>query len=409
MRKFFKIILPVLVLAIGFTIFRGLQATRPEQPPPEIRERVWRVAVTAAEPRDLAPELTLYGRVQTPDLLRIAASAQARVAAVPVRDGERVAAGDLLVQLDERDLLPPLRRVEAEIAELEAEIESERNRRETDRLALVEEEKLLAIARNALARANRLESQRLASDAEVDAAEETLARQALAVSAREMTINDHPARLAALEARLQQATQERATLALDYERSRVEAPYDGIVTGVEVTVGDQVGRDDVLLRLYSLDSIEIRARIPAPYSPEVRQALANGPLEAHIERGGEQIALRLVRLAGQAHPSGVDGIFVIDGRTDALRLGQLVTIRLELVARSDVVVLPFAAVYDGQRIYELVDGRMLGVRVETLGSVRKADGTDGLLVRSPEIAAGDSIIVTHMPNAVEGLRVEAVD
>jgi hypothetical protein len=29
-------------------------------------------------------------------------------------------------------------------------------------------------------------------------------------------------------------------------------------------------------------------------------------------------------------------------------------------------------------------------------------------VRSPELVAGDRIVVTHMPNAIDGLRVDAI-
>jgi HlyD family secretion protein len=54
-------------------------------------------------------------------------------------------------------------------------------------------------------------------------------------------------------------------LELEYERATIIAPYDGIVSGVEVTVGDQVSKGAILLHLYALDSLQVRARIPAPY------------------------------------------------------------------------------------------------------------------------------------------------
>ncbi|NBC13421.1 MAG: biotin/lipoyl-binding protein, partial [Gammaproteobacteria bacterium] len=128
MRTAFKILLPILVVAIGIGAFRVLKSTKPEQTPPEVQERVWRVDVERAVPQRLAPELTLYGRVETPDLLRATASASAWVTDVAVRDGELVAEGDVLVRLDERDFLPRIEQAKAQIAELEAEIESERNR-----------------------------------------------------------------------------------------------------------------------------------------------------------------------------------------------------------------------------------------------------------------------------------------
>jgi HlyD family secretion protein len=65
-----------------------LKATKPEQAQPQVEERVWRVEVEPIRAARLAPELELYGRVETPDLLRAAASAAAWVTEVAVRDGD---------------------------------------------------------------------------------------------------------------------------------------------------------------------------------------------------------------------------------------------------------------------------------------------------------------------------------
>jgi RND family efflux transporter MFP subunit len=407
--RLLKLLLPLVLLAGGFAAFKALQATRPEGPVAEVGERVWRVEVAPIELRARAPELVLYGRVQTAELLRVAASAQARVAEVPVRDGERVSAGALLVQLDERDLRPRREQVEAEIAGLHAQIASEDNRVETDRRALVEEQKLVALARDAVARAQRLKTQRVAAEADLDAAEETLARQSLALANREMAIADHGARRQALEARLQSAEARLAEVGLELERARVLAPFDGIVAGVEVTAGDQVKRDEVLLRFYALDRLEIRARIPAPYQDEVAAALAAGQsLGALVEVAGRPLPLRLARIAGQGEASGVDGFFAVEADPSALRLGQMLKVRLTRPERPDTVAVPFAAVYGGERVYRLEDGRMRGVAVEVLGGVSNGAGGEELLVRSPGLAAGDLIVVTPLPNAVDGLRVEAV-
>ena len=409
MRRLVQILLPLLLLAGGFAAFKALQATRPERPVAEVGERAWRVEVARIEPQARAPELVLYGRVETAELLRVAASAPARIADVPVRDGERVSAGALLVLLDERDLLPRRQQAEAEVAELQAQLASEDNRLAADRQALIEEQKLVALARDAVVRAQRLKTQRVAADADLDAAEEALARQSLAVSTREMAIADHGARRQALEARLKRAEARLAEVELELERARALAPFDGIVAGVEVTAGDQVKRDEVLLRFYALDRLEVRARIPAPYQDEVSAALAEGQvLAAEAEVAGRPIRLRLARIAGQGEASGVDGFFALEGDPSMLRLGQMLPLRLTRPERPDTVAVPYAAVYGGGRIYRLEDGRMRGVAVEVLGGVRNGSDSEDLLVRSPALRAGDLIVVTPLPNAVDGLRVEAV-
>jgi RND family efflux transporter MFP subunit len=295
------------------------------------------------------------------------------------------------------------------VAELRAQILSEENRFESDRKALEQEQTLLAIAGDGLQRAQRLTKQRVGSETDLDLAEETLARQALAVSNRRMSIDEHPARLQALEARLQSARARLADIELDLERAMVKAPFDGVVAGVEVTVGDQVKQDAVLLRLYAADRLEVRARIPAPYQAEIRAALDSGALlRATADLGGVEVPLRLDRVAGEAQPSGIDGLFSVEAQSDRLRLGQMISLRLARPQRDDAVAVPFQAVYGGGRVYKLVDGRMRGVQVESLGGMQDGNGGERLLVRSKELAAGDRVVVTHMPNAMDGLRVEAI-
>jgi multidrug efflux pump subunit AcrA (membrane-fusion protein) len=431
--KLLKVILPVLILALTLGIFAYLRATRPEKPVAAIEERVWRVAVEPAHPRRLAPQLVLHGRVENPDLLKVAASGPARVAEVAVRDGQRVATGDLLVRLDERDFLPALQQAEAARAELEAQIQSEILRHERDAIALDHERRLLDLARAGVARAERLKTQQAASDADLDAAEEAVARQSLTVNQRERDLADHPARLAALEARLASARAKVADIALDLERAVVRAPFDGLVAGVEVTAGDQVKVDALLLRLYALADLEVRALIPAPYQAEITAALEAGTaLTASARLGDRELKLRLERLAGEGQASGADGLFRVIGGGEALRLGQIVELRLSRPAREGLIAVPFGAVQDGNRLYRVEEGRLRGIQVEALGPWSPADtadmtgtpagtasgvgetgpspsapaGEERLLVHAPDLRAGDALLVTHLPNAIDGLRVE---
>ena len=409
MKRLSKFLLPVLILAVGLGVFVYLKQTRPERPPAEIVERVWRVEAETVEPRRLSPGLELYGSVQTPDLLRAAASAQARVARVLVREGDRVEAGQLLVELDPRDFSFRLAQARAQLDELQAQVESEQTGHESDLAALEQERKLLAIAQDGVARASQLTKQRVGSQTDLDIAEQELARQALAVSNREMSIADFPARQRALEARLSSARARLEEIALELERAPVVAPYDAVIAKVSVTAGDQVRKDDILLTLYAIDSLEVRARIPAPFQAELTASLhAAGRLPATATVGDRTLELSLERLAGEASASGIDGLFDVEDEEGLLRAGQMISLRLDRPPQDGAVPAPFGAVYGGDRVYKLVDGRMRGVPVRSLGSWFTETGEERLLVQAPDLAAGDRLIVTHMPNAIDGLRVEAL-
>jgi len=83
------------------------------------------------------------------------------------------------------------------------------------------------------------------------------------------------------------------------------------------------------------------------------------------------------------------------------------TLHLRRPIQENAIALPFPALYDNNRIYRLVEGRLQGVEVRTLGDYLDAHGDSKLLVTSRQLAAGDKIVTTHLPNAVTGLRADS--
>ncbi len=260
-----SLVLSMAAILAGIAIFSVLKATRPDPPAVESRERVWQVAVTTVQLESLSPQLTLYGKVESPDVFKAAAPGQGRVSAVHTSEGSRVKAGDLLVVLDEKDFEPAVTQARADVAELEAQIESENLRYASDKDALEEQKTLLELARAELARAERLEQRNLGSESALDQARQNVAQQQLSLSTRQLNVADHGARLARLQASLDRARARLAVAERDDERSRIRAPFDGIVSSLPVTVGNQVKANDVVLEMYSLDRLEVRATVPVIY------------------------------------------------------------------------------------------------------------------------------------------------
>ncbi len=402
-----RVVLPVAVLAVGVGAFAYLKSTAREQPAAEIRERVWRVEAQQVEPRTRAPTLVLYGQVETPKRLKAAAPADAVVADVRVREGDRVVKDKVLVRLDERDFLPRLRQARAEVDELRAQLVSEDNRYRSDQDALRHEEELLALARAEVKRNQALQERKLGAESALDRARQEAARQALTVTSRRYGIDDHRARLEQLKARLERAEARLQETELAYERSIVRAPYDGVVAAVAVTAGDRVKQSEILLEMYSVGDLEVRARIPAPHQEELLRAKSEGKrLSGSAQRVAGTITLYLDRISGQASSSGIDALFRIGRGAELLRTGQVLRFQLQRPPQDNAVAVPYQAVYGGNRIYKLVEGRLQGVRVQPLGSY--FDGEEKLLVRSEALRPGDRIVITHLPNAISGLRAEAV-
>ncbi len=408
-RSILRLGLPLLLIALGIGGFSYLRASRPEPPQPQPKEKVWQVDVFAAAPQTLAPSLTLYGEVETPALLQAAAPGGGLVTEILVRRGDLVTRGQSLLTLDRRDFELAVTQAEADVRDLQAQLSDLELRHRANQESLLKEQQLLKLAQAEVAREERLRKQNLSSESALDDARTALGRQDLSVISRQSEVRRHAANRQQLEARVQRNQARLAETQLALERSQVIAPFDGVVAAVPVAIGDRVQTGKVLVTLYAIDRLEVRARIPVRYQAEIQAALVDGQrLTAHAELAGYPIEMVLDRLAGEAGPSGIDGFFGIISGADALRLGNLLKLNLLRPAQPGLVPIPFQSIYGNSRIYLLREGRMQGVDVETVGQYLPPDGPPALLISSPEIRAGDQIIHSHLPNAVSGLKVKVV-
>lgn len=406
--RLLKAVLPLTLLGLAVAGFLLLKATRAVTPPVAAQEKSWRVSAIKIAPSPLTPNLLLYGTVEAPLEAEIKAAVTADVAQVAVREGQTVAAGDMLVALDERELILSLRQRQADLRESEAQIASEQARHAANLKALQREKALLELAERTVTRARNLNTRQLTSESVLDEARQAVEKQALALNARQLEVDDHAARLAQLQARRARSEALRDQAQLDRSRALIAAPFAGRVARMPIAPGDRVRPGDLLLALYPVGDLEIRAQMPFRYLPAARAALAaNRPLQAAATVDSHPVAAVLERLGGEAsrNSGGMDALFRVSEGAGALTPGRILTLLLDLPPEEGVVALPFEALYGLDRIYRLADGRMAALAVERVGERREAEGRVQVLVRSPELAAGDRIVTTQLPNAITGLKV----
>ncbi|MBR02111.1 MAG: hypothetical protein CL394_02135 [Acidiferrobacteraceae bacterium] len=411
MSRIFRLILPVLLLGAGVAVFMALTSSRPIDQPLTPTERSWPVEVVTVQHQPLAPTVRLYGRIESPREARVRSALSTDVQEVRVLVGQSVRKGEELLQLDDHDLRLVLRQREAELTEIEAQIESENIRYRTDRSALEQESTLLTLAQSALQRAERLAQTQVGSQANVDEARQAVTRQMLSLTSRRRAIADHPARLAQLQARHQRAAVLRDRVLRDLERTRIVAPFDGRVTIVHVTPGDRVHPGDRLIDLFDTAYTEIRAQVPNRHLPVIRQSLGEGtPINATAALDGAPVELTLTRLSGkiEAGEGGVDGFFDFKGEHPPLELGRTIPVLVSLPPQPGVFALPVTAVYGADAVYHISDDRLVRVAVEHVGEYRNGEWGSWSLFRSTALQDGDTVLASQLPNAVEGLKVEII-
>jgi len=416
LARILRWMLPLLILAAGVAAFDALRASRPTPAPLASEEKAWIVAVQAVAPATASPELTLYGRVDSPRIANLSAAVSADVREVHVLAGEEVGAGEVLVVLDDEDIALTVAQREAEVAEIRARIELENERHDNDRAALAHEQRLLDLARRAVLRAQNLVRSSAGSQAQLDDARREEERQALAVADRRLAIRQHASRIAELRATLARAEALLASARLDARRTRVRAPFVARVSRVSVTRGDRVRPGDALVTLYDGSALEVRAQIPTRHLAAIRTGLAGDPdasraLVARATVDGQPVRAVLDRLSSlvERGSGGVEGLFRVERGGQWLQLGRTVELALALPPEPDAVALPLEALYGTGRVFELEGERMRAVDVERLGEIRTPAGETRVLVRSPELAHGDQVVITQLPNAMDGLKVRVAE
>ncbi len=411
MRKILRFLVPILLVGAGVAIFMQLKSSGPEDMPAVVTERQWPVDAVRVEFRELRPTVRLYGRLESPAESRIRSALSTDVSASFALVGKAVGKGDVLLQLDDVDATLALAQREAELAEIEARIESENSRYRNDLAALSQEQQLLALAQNALARAEKLAQTQAGTQANADNAQEAVARQTLSLSNRRYAIADHPPRLAQLQARRQQAQAQRDQAARNLERTRVTAPFAGRITAVHVSPGDRVRPGDRLVDLFDTTSLEVRAQVPNRHLNAIRQSLADGiTIDATAMMDGSEFTLELARLSAkiESGEGGVDAFFRFRGDRPTLELGRTMAVLVTLPREGGVFALPATAIYGADSAYRIRDGRLERVRLQRVGGYRNGEWGSWSLFRGKTLEAGDILLANQLPNAVEGLGVEVI-
>jgi HlyD family secretion protein len=212
-----------------------------------------------------------------------------------------------------------------------------------------------------------------------------------------------------LDARIARITASRDAATIDLERTRVKAPFSGVISDLQVSEGDRVRIGDPLMRLQNPEAIEIRAQLPSRIARSISDGLQEGSaIRAVVEVDDMEVAGKLLRVSGQtsAGSGGVDSFIGVQPGVTGLRLGSTVRVMLELPSENNVIAVPGEAIYGSNRLYKLNGERMQMIEFERVGEREYGDGGTEVLARTPALLRGDKVIVTKLANAADGLLVQ---
>ena len=408
LSKYKRFLIPVAIIVFALLVFVILKATKPQQKQIDLQEKEWMVQVIEAKAEPLAPIQTLYGTVESNALVTVSSPLSGVVEKVLVKEGQAVKKGALLFALSAEDIEIPLAQAQANYDQAKAALTLQKLNNQANVKQLRHERSVLELKQVALSRTKQLMQKNLASQSTLDSAQENLVRQEYIVVGAELAVRQNSANLAQANAAYQKAQAELKQAQLNKVRGEFKAPYDARIAAVDVVAGTRVNAGSAALQFYALDSLELRAKLPVDKISALQEALAlNQNLNAfHQGRSGDQ-PLKLLRLAGVAKTSGIDAFFELPAELSHKRPGELMEVRLMGLVQEGLIAVPYSAIYGNNRVYVVVDGRLQAKIVKLVGEVVKNNQLWALI--EADFDSNTKISVTHLPNAVTGLKVLEVE
>ncbi|MGH9256646.1 MAG: efflux RND transporter periplasmic adaptor subunit [Vicinamibacterales bacterium] len=219
------------------------------------------VVVEAVRPRDLEAIVSASCKIQPKRQVNMSANTMGRVTRLAVEEGQRVRAGQFLLEIDPKSFEGLLQRGEASVAAAESALQQTRTAVEQARVTL-------ELARQTLKRQDELWRGGLTTREAFERAQKEVEIREADLEVREQEVRT----------REEQIKQEQAGLATTrYNLSQViiSSPMDGIVTrrnieqGENVVVGTMNNAGTVLLTIADMSIIEAEIEVDETDIPEV--------------------------------------------------------------------------------------------------------------------------------------------
>ena len=384
-KKFFRIAAPVLVLVAGILVMQGLIAAKPEPEKKDDEVRAVSLYVDAVTSEDVKVAIRTQGEVRPKTEIELIPQVSGRIVAMSdnFNEGAQFAPNSMLLKIDDADY----------------------------RVAVVEAEARVASAQTAL--------ERELATASIKEEEWRDGRKDQAPTDFALNLTQ----VAEARANLRSAQAALSKARLDLERTEIKVPFHGRVRERHVGIGQIVSAGMSMGRVFSTDTVEVRlpltdaqlVELNLPLGFTADPALAAAPVvqfsttlgNREYEWSGEIVRVdgaiddetRLIYATAEVRDPY--GLAVNQGMPMAV--GMFVTAEIAGVEERAAFVMPRLALRNDDKVYVINEDNELEIRsVDVLST-----SEERVLVVSG-VRAGDRVVTSPVPNAVEGMAVEPI-
>jgi HlyD family secretion protein len=318
------------------------------------RQQGARITAEALQRRDLEAIVSASGKIDPKKTVNISAQTMGRVTRLAVNEGDRVRAGQFLLQIDPVAFESAVKRDEASVA-------GARTALEQSHIQVKSAETSLELARQNHKRQEELWAAGLTTRENFDRTQNELEARQVDLRARQQEVRTREEQLRQQMAGL---TSTQHTL----RQSHFEAPFDGIVTRRNVEVGDTavVGTMNnpgtVLLTIADMSVIEAEVEVDETDIPLVQMgqqakitidAIADRTFKGHVtEIGNSPIQGAGAQPGGQRTATNFKVVITIDEAVPDVRPGFTCTAEITTATRQKAVSVPIQALTVRELLYD---------------------------------------------------------
>jgi HlyD family secretion protein len=371
------------------------------------REQGPSVEAEAIRARDLEAIVSASGRVQPKRQINISANQMGRVTRLAVEEGQRVKAGQFLLEIDPRQLEGQLQRGEASVAAAKSGLAQARVGVSAAETALHQARTTLELAQQNLKRQQQLWKDGLTT-------REALERAQNEVTVREADVKrsqqDISARQQEIETREQQIKQEQAGLSqtrYNLTQIIIQSPMDGIVVrrnieeGETAVVGTMNNAGSQLLTIADMSVLEAEVEVDETDIPLVAigqeakvtvDAVEDRTFRGHVTEIGNSPIQTNAQQGGQRQATIFRVVVTLDEEVPNVRPGFTCTVEITTSKKKNVTAVPIQALTVRELLFD------------PQGKIVREESTDRRRRRNTETnRADDEIPAGHKREETEGV------
>ena len=442
MKTKLRFFLPLFIVAICAGIAYLLIKNKPEQERHKSDTKTLAVEAIRIERQNYQIVLKSRGVVKPRTETTLVSEISGRIIKISdnFMEGEFFNEGEALVQIDDRTY-------KAEVKIANSELMSSRSAFEQERVNVTNFETQIISAESTLERAILAykeevargkqalnDWERLHPDRRPDELvlrRPQLATAKAAVAAAEALLEQSqrnaelgPYQIAAAKAKVEAAEASLEKRKLDLERTKIIAPFTGIVLTKNVDTGQYISQNTPLANIYAVDYVEIRLPLSNQQLgyinlPEHHRNTGNTPvssfpsviLTSSLGLNVYKWNGKLIRSEGTFDPASRQ-LFVIakvDNPYDRskydrppLKIGQFVEAEIDGIIARDVIVVPGTSVRTGNEVLVIIENNKLQRR-----TVKSFWSDEENVIISEGISEGEILCITPLNFAIDGITVSA--